>query len=661
MTHRVGSGHRSQSDLSRHRIVHGGGPSVRGDRPALHRILIDCIIAAVQARNQGRDSVSVAGVCHAARCAGREIVPPTVRDQRPRWQKPIQDCQPRDLEPHASLAARRTASSQTHRNNCLYQLSVFRGSPRDGGLGRHRYRPRDQRPQELDSRGLEPVETPERRSDSARGSRRRILRHGRADRARRPADYVIGTALPGLCHDPERTKRQDVCSLRARNPPHCDLLDSVQDRSPAHGRAIPVGKKCLRNRHVVQRSVAVVQIQHEQEQEQFQTAQTLSRETTLQIETKFVERRWPSHQHHQQQREVVQDGDRQLQQSERYFGNAPSRRGESPILCKFIVVRHSQRRWDLLGNLGSAVPKSSSNGVTLTQTMFPRHTTSKQNNTGALSHVYDAPKRPTTTTMKAVSSSFAQNGTRRLGSRGRIFAAGLAVAACFWHPANATRDTTPIVLPVTNHHRTLLHPRKHTGCRDALVAPWSFPRGGDFEQTSHGNAFLPPQRPTRPLEFGHGTTTLSLALQGGIIAVVDSRTSMGQFVGSKTIQKVLPVSSHILGTMAGGAADCQHWIRKLKAEALLHELTEDGRRMSVARASRVLSNLMYGTMIMGYDDDGGTTAASAQQPYIYYVDNTGFRIQGDMFSVGSGSTFALGILDSKRAPTRQCSLLFSSE
>jgi hypothetical protein len=54
-----------------------------------------------------------------------------------------------------------------------------------------------------------------------------------------------------------------------------------------------------------------------------------------------------------------------------------------------------------------------------------------------------------------------------------------------------------------------------------------------------------------PLEFAHGTTTLSFVFQGGIIAAVDSRASMGSFVGSKTTQKVLPINSHVLGTMAG--------------------------------------------------------------------------------------------------------------
>ena len=46
-----------------------------------------------------------------------------------------------------------------------------------------------------------------------------------------------------------------------------------------------------------------------------------------------------------------------------------------------------------------------------------------------------------------------------------------------------------------------------------------------------------------PLEFDHGTTTLSFTFQGGAIVAVDSRASQGNFVGSKTVQKVLPINS----------------------------------------------------------------------------------------------------------------------
>lgn len=41
-----------------------------------------------------------------------------------------------------------------------------------------------------------------------------------------------------------------------------------------------------------------------------------------------------------------------------------------------------------------------------------------------------------------------------------------------------------------------------------------------------------------PLRLSHGTTTVALLFEGGVIAAVDSRASMGSFVGSRTTQKV---------------------------------------------------------------------------------------------------------------------------
>jgi 20S proteasome subunit beta 5 len=52
--------------------------------------------------------------------------------------------------------------------------------------------------------------------------------------------------------------------------------------------------------------------------------------------------------------------------------------------------------------------------------------------------------------------------------------------------------------------------------------------------------------------------------------------------------------------------------------------------------------LSVGTMIMGFDDDVHSP------PRIYYLDNSGLRIEGDVFACGSGSTYALGILDTER-------------
>lgn len=61
--------------------------------------------------------------------------------------------------------------------------------------------------------------------------------------------------------------------------------------------------------------------------------------------------------------------------------------------------------------------------------------------------------------------------------------------------------------------------------------------------------------------------------------------------------------------MAGGAADCQYWERELGRRCRLFEL-RNKERISVAAASKILSNMVYdykgmglsmGTMITGWD------------------------------------------------------------
>lgn len=90
----------------------------------------------------------------------------------------------------------------------------------------------------------------------------------------------------------------------------------------------------------------------------------------------------------------------------------------------------------------------------------------------------------------------------------------------------------------------------------------------------------------------------------------------------------------------------------LGKECRLHEL-RNKERISVAAASKILSNIVYGykgmglsmvnssylpnlfqgTMICGWDKTG---------PTIFYVDSDGNRLKGDAFCVGSGQTFAYG-------------------
>ncbi|KAG6860591.1 Proteasome subunit beta type-5 [Termitomyces sp. Mi166 len=158
--------------------------------------------------------------------------------------------------------------------------------------------------------------------------------------------------------------------------------------------------------------------------------------------------------------------------------------------------------------------------------------------------------------------------------------------------------------------------------------------------------------PNCRIKIQHGTTTLAFRFQGGVIVAVDSRATAGSYIASGTVKKVIEINPYLLGTMAGGAgpsfpcltieilsnygptADCQYWETYLGMHCRLHEL-RNRERISVSAASKYLSNLVYSYKGMGL----------SMGPTIFYVDSDGTRLRGDLFSVGSGSTFAYGVLD----------------
>lgn len=68
------------------------------------------------------------------------------------------------------------------------------------------------------------------------------------------------------------------------------------------------------------------------------------------------------------------------------------------------------------------------------------------------------------------------------------------------------------------------------------------------------------------------------------------------------MKKIVEINSYMLGTIAGGAADCQYWERELMRQCRfsyfyfyslrLYELSNK-RPISVAAASKILNNIMY--------------------------------------------------------------------
>lgn len=192
-----------------------------------------------------------------------------------------------------------------------------------------------------------------------------------------------------------------------------------------------------------------------------------------------------------------------------------------------------------------------------------------------------------------------------------------------------------------------------------------------------------------PFPMAHGTTTLAFAFQHGVLAAADTRSSCSGLVACPASHKILPIHSHLVGTTSGTSADCALWKRILTRELRLYHLRY-GRRLSTSGAAKLLSHMLHpfkgtelcvaatlcgwdGGEVDGCRDREGTnidldgrnettmTSVNKQMtftksapasvdgtpfgPSLFYVCSDGTRLQGSLFSVGSGSPYAYSVLD----------------
>lgn len=188
-----------------------------------------------------------------------------------------------------------------------------------------------------------------------------------------------------------------------------------------------------------------------------------------------------------------------------------------------------------------------------------------------------------------------------------------------------------------------------------------------------------------PFPLSHGTTTLGFIFQGGVIAAADTRASAGGLVACPAVHKISPLHSHLVVTSSGSGADCMLWERILTREIRLYQLRHR-RRLSICGIAKLLSFMLHpfkGTKLCvaltlcGWDkeaptpacarrsdssfisDDNASAVGSSRDdpamthaaspsggPKLVYVCSDGARLQGDIFSVGSGSPYAYSVLDS---------------
>ncbi|RLG18591.1 proteasome subunit beta [Nanoarchaeota archaeon] len=147
-------------------------------------------------------------------------------------------------------------------------------------------------------------------------------------------------------------------------------------------------------------------------------------------------------------------------------------------------------------------------------------------------------------------------------------------------------------------------------------------------------------------EVKTGTTTVGVVTNNGIVFAADKRATAGSIVIGKEIEKVIPVTDNIVITISGLVGDCQKLAEWLKAELKLYEI-RNGRKASVKTAATILSNILYGNrfympyyvqlLLGGYDSDF----------HLFSIGADGSTVEHKYMSTGSGSTFALGVLDNE--------------
>ncbi|MGC9434779.1 MAG: archaeal proteasome endopeptidase complex subunit beta [Methanomicrobiales archaeon] len=146
-------------------------------------------------------------------------------------------------------------------------------------------------------------------------------------------------------------------------------------------------------------------------------------------------------------------------------------------------------------------------------------------------------------------------------------------------------------------------------------------------------------------EVMHGTTTVGIVFQGGVVLATERRATMGNYIASKVAKKIYKITGRIGMTTAGGVGDTQQIARLMMVECNLYEVRR-GKQISVGAASTLLSNFLNQHRMMPYYVQLLVGGVDESGPHIYSVDALGGATREDeIVSTGSGSPIAYGLLE----------------
>jgi len=144
-----------------------------------------------------------------------------------------------------------------------------------------------------------------------------------------------------------------------------------------------------------------------------------------------------------------------------------------------------------------------------------------------------------------------------------------------------------------------------------------------------------------------GTTTVGFQYKDGVIIGTESQASAGYMVASKQAQKLFEINKYSAATISGGVSDAQYVINQIQALSRLREVKK-GKVPEPKYIANVTRNILYSgrSYYLAMIIVGGYSMME-QEGKLYGIDLLGTLFEGDNFlSFGSGSTYALGVLES---------------
>jgi len=141
-----------------------------------------------------------------------------------------------------------------------------------------------------------------------------------------------------------------------------------------------------------------------------------------------------------------------------------------------------------------------------------------------------------------------------------------------------------------------------------------------------------------------GTTTIGLVCKDGVVLATERRATAGNMIANKQTQKLFKIDQNIGITIAGLVGDAQTLTRYLRAEVSLYRLRRNG-QLSAEGAATLLANILSGNRMFPFYAWLILGGVDAKGGHVFSVDPAGGSIEDRYVSVGSGSTFAYGVLE----------------